>query len=265
MSSEAPSTEPAPEASEEARRAELEALFRQWEESPPELGEDPAPPRVSPGTVRRRLITTLLLMALTAWVMYSTRASVAYWLEPTTPADLGDLRARWVAGERDLGANSNSHVAVKGLIPSRLIGVTSSADGEKASDADIEYIFFCPLFHITVLTAQPIRVPNYRMPEITGEMAPVVEKGLAFPAETLVRFDGAGRLLRGDEAPPSLRDYVLGYAKRMELDVTDTWVLLDGKPPSDETAGVIIWGMAALPPLVSLFFLIRAWRRTRAA
>lgn len=256
-------TENGPEASEEARKAELEALFRQWEQNAPAVaGAEPAP-GPNPGAVRLRLVTTLLLLAVTSFVMYSTRSSVGYWLEPATPRDLGDLRARWVSGDRDLGGDENSHVHVSGLIPSRLMAVTTEGSEKDVTDEQVEYIFFCPLFNITVLTAQPVQIPLHRMPEISGDMAEVVQKGLAFPADTLVRFDGSGRLLRGTEAPPSLRQFVATYAKRMKREVADTWVLLDDRAPSGETAGVIIWGMAAVPPLVSIIFLIRALRRRK--
>jgi len=258
-------TENAENAPADARKAELEALFQQWEQSGPEFEAAPAA-TTNPGVIKRRLITTVILMAITAYVMVSTGSSVAYWLQPATPQPLGDLRARWVAGERSLEASDNTHVAMSGLIPSRLLAVTTEADGKEVADAAVEYVFFCPLFNITVLTSQPIHIPALRMPEIAADMTEVVRNGLAFPADTLVRFEGAGRLLRGDDAPPSLRRFVANYAKRVDLEVADTWVLVDGHTPSEETAGVIVWGLAALPSLISLFFLARAFRRrSRAA
>jgi hypothetical protein len=254
------------EDSEEARRAELEALFRQWEQSTPEGdgGDTRTQAPVSPGAIRLRFVTTIILLIITGFVMVSTRSSVAYWVQSETPVDLGDLRAKWVGGQHVLGVDGNLHVQVSGLIPSRLIAVTTEGDEKDVKgDEDVEYVFFCPLFNITVLTSQPIEIPGYRMPEIDAEMQAVVERGLAFPADTLVRFEGKGRLLKGTDAPPSLRRFVNTYAKRLELDVANTWVFLDGRAPSSETAGVIIWGLAAVPPLVSLAFLIRALRRQR--
>jgi hypothetical protein len=251
---------PQPTPSEEARKAELEALFRQWERSSPV--DAPATPEVPPRpAVRLRLLTTLGLLAVTVYVMASTWASVAYWLEPATPASLGDVRTRWARGETSLGAAPNSHVSVEGLIPSRLIAVTSDEPGEEVADDEIEYIFFCPLYNITVLTSQKIEIPGARMPIIEGDMERVVSTGLAFPADTLVRVSAAGRLLPGTEAPPNLRSFVAGYAKRLDLDVADTWVLVDGHTPASETLGVIVWGVAIVPPLVSLGFLLASLRR----
>jgi hypothetical protein len=54
---------------------------------------------------------------------------------------------------------------------------------------------------------------------------------------------------------------VAGFAKRLDLDVADTWVLVDGHAPASETIGVLVWGVAILPPLVSLAFLIASVRR----
>jgi hypothetical protein len=272
-----PEQDPSTTPGDDARKAELEALFRQWEQGGrqweqsgrqweqggPEAGNsEPQAPRRG---VRGRFLTTLALLGVTLFVMASTWQSVAYWLEPSEPRHLGDVRARFGAGEVDLGARGNTHVALDGLIPTRLMAVTAEDPEEAVDDADIAYIFFCPLYNITVLTSQKVEVPTARMPIIEGDMAEIVSTGLAFPADTLVRVSAAGRLLPGSEAPPNLRDFVASFAKRLELDPARTWVLVDGHVPASETIGVIIWGVAIIPPLVSLAFLVAAMRARRRA
>jgi hypothetical protein len=250
---------------DDARKAELEALFRQWEQRGPETAPTTPAPKSEGRGVHARLVTTLVLLGVTVFVMVSTWQSVAYWLEPATPQALGDVRTRATAGETSLGAAPNTHVAVEGLIPTRLVAVTSGDPEDAVADGDVEYIFFCPLYNITVLTSRKVEIPTARMPVIEGDMARVVSTGLAFPADTLVRVSAAGRLLSGPEAPPNLKNFVASFAKRLDLDIADTWVLVDGHAPASETIGVILWGVAVVPPLVSLAFLVAALRARRRA
>ena len=111
-------------AGEAARKAELEALFREWDVRDGEPGGDvDDEPGGREGYIRQlrygvrlRLIVSCVLLLVTGFVMYSTRHELGYLLESDTPQDLGSLRERWIAGERTLPVEDNSYVSLGDLV-----------------------------------------------------------------------------------------------------------------------------------------------------
>ncbi|MFO0748065.1 MAG: hypothetical protein U1F43_20755 [Myxococcota bacterium] len=207
-----------------------------------------------------RIAVTVTLVLMAAIVMWKTRHGVAYWLHSSDPVELGDLRKRWVAGDRVLPGEAELHdswVHVSGLVPTRLIGV---ADPDDATGASLEYVFFCPLFDLTVLSKHKVEIPAAGMNEFDPTLKDVVLQGLADPADTMARWEGNGRLLRGDAAPPELRAFVESYARRMGKPPELTWVLVEGKSPGSYAPSIILWGLALVPIIVSIVFLLRARR-----
>lgn len=252
-------------------RADLDPLFREW------AAIETAPRRHTPDAridqmqkLRRglniRIAAMVVLAFMAAIVMWKTRHGVAYWLESSTPVELGDLRKAWVSGNRVFEGEHDTYVHVSGLVPTRLIGV--AADPDAASPTELEYVFFCPLFNLTVLSKQKVDIPTGGLQEMDPALQRVVIAGLADPGETMVSWQGNGRLLRGDAAPPELRAFVTSYGRRMGKHPEQTWVLIEDKAPSDYTPSVILWFVALVPFAASILFYVRArraWLATTAA
>jgi len=281
-------------ATERARKAELEVLFRAWDQR----GDGEGPAEDEPGYglarmhranygVRLRFLFSLVLVSVTALVMFSSRSELAYWLTSGEPTDLGDLRARWAAGERTLDARSNAHVSASGLVPTRVyVAAAKGDDGRPTPREQANRIFFCPLFNLVVQTRGPVPEPEWHRLgglEIDHRFADLVRTGLVDAADLTVSVSASGRLLRGADVPQHLRRFVTLYHDRlfsmpepgMDLDVPverrsrldrppmdpdHIWVLVDGEVPSDKALIGLLWGLAAIVPLVSILFLLRAIR-----
>lgn len=252
----------------------LDPLFAEWA-----AVEAAEPPPLAPddrlAVLRRlkrgldiRVTITVVLVLMAVILMWRTRHGVAYWLQSSDPVELGDLRARWVKGDRILPAASELHdtwVHVAGLVPTRLIGV--SPDPDAASADSLAYVFYCPLYDLTVLSQQKVVVGAAGTTEFDPNLRALVLRGLAEPADTMARWDGNGRLLRGNAAPSELRDVVESYARRMGKLPSETWVLIEGKSPGSYGTTVLLWAFSLVPIIVSLVFLVRArraWERAVA-
>lgn len=264
-------------ASQEASKdgAQVDPLFAQWA-----AVEAAQPAPLTPDDrlfvlrkLRRgldiRIAVTVVLVLMAAIVMWKTRHGVAYWLHSNDPVELGDLRKRWAAGERELtGPDAkkdldDNWVHVAGLVPTRLIGV--APDKDAAPGDSLAVVFFCPLFDITVLSKQKVEIPAGGMAEFDPTLRDLVLSGMADPGDTMVHWQGNGRLVRGDRAPPELRGFVEAYAQRMRKHPEETWALVEDKSPSSYTPSVVLWGLALVPIIVSIVFLRRARRAWEAA
>ncbi|PIE18986.1 MAG: hypothetical protein CSA66_03325 [Proteobacteria bacterium] len=249
-----------------SRKAELEALFQAWDQregGPTEPGAREARMRLLTVGVHMRLVVSAVLIAVTAYVMYSSRRPLLYWLDGGESAALGDLRERWAAGERDLGGESNTYVSLSGMVITRvLIARGTDDDGEPLPESESDSLFFDPTFNVIVKTERKLPDPPLRIGqvEIDRRLVGLVNKRLVFPSDLTVSFDAEGRLVRGDDVPRHMMRSVNYYAERMKLPPEDLWVLIDGDTPGDHSLVVIVWGLAAIVPLVALFFLLRAIR-----
>lgn len=237
---------------------DLEALLQSWSaESEPE----PVPAGVG---IRLRASLTGLLIVLAGLVMFQTREHVSWWLEPNEPRALGDLRALYRANTPLPELASNSHVAVSGLVPTRLIPVKLEglSDGSKP-DTPMEYIFYCPLMNAVVVTAQPIVLPTDRIITVDPAYEKLLVERLAYPEDLAVEVAVTGRLTRPEDAPRALTPFVDRIARRLGLSPSTMWVLEDGRRPSDSSWAAIVWGLAVLGVGLSIFFLVRAIRARR--
>jgi len=243
-----PDSDPSHTASTDPRKEELATLFRQWD-----AGDDGAGQRarVEVQGIWLRIGVTLALAVAALSVMLVTASSFAFWSEPSEPRALGNVR------DQPEVALAPGHIAMSGLVPTRLVAV---ADGPGAAPRG--YLFFCPLRRIVVLTPTAIAASSALA---DPRVARLVEAGLALPEETALSVAAQGRLLRGDAAPSELEPFVQSFAQRTQQSPSDLWVLLDGARPSDASWVPVVWGLAALAPLLSLVFLVRAVRRRRPA
>ncbi len=241
-----PDSDPSHTASRDPRKDELATLFRNWDAG------GSAVPTGGQG-VGVRIAITLVLALIAGVVMYATRSSVAFWAEPSTPRDLGDVRER-LGGEVALGPD-NGHVALRGLVPTRLVAVAETTGAEQASG----YLYFCPIAKLVVYTAEPVVLDPDAKPD--PRLDALVRSGLALPVETAASTAATGRLVRGDAAPSELSPFVNSFAQRVQQAPGDLWVVLDGEAPTGASWAFAVWLLAAAAPLLSLAFLVRAWRR----
>ncbi len=240
-----PDSDPSHTASRDPRKDELASLFREWD------ARGSAMSMGGRGIVVRAAIT-LLLAVIAGAVMFATASSFAFWSEPSTPRDLGDLRARF-GGDVSL-APDNGHVALRGLVPTRLVAVAETTGAKAASG----YLYFCPIANVVVYSATAVVLDPSATPD--PRLDALVRSGLALPVETAASATATGRLVRGDAAPSELVPFVKSFAQRVQQTPSGMWLLLDGASPRDATWALVVWLLAGAAPLLSLIFLVRAWR-----
>jgi|GEM_PF-2801316 len=253
-----PDSDPSHTASTDPRKEELATLFRQWD-----AGDDGAGQRarVEVQGIWLRVGVTVALALLAGVVMFMTAANVGYWAEPSVARDLGDVREDYLAARSQVGFAANTHVALRGLVPTRLVGVVEPATSPAAAtDAATKKasLFFCPLQRIVVFTTQPLAIDPTLAAKADPRLAKLVAERLALPEETALSVAVTGRLLRGDQAPSELEPFVLSFAQRTQQAPADLWLVLDGAKPRDATWALIVWLLAGIAPLLSLAFLVRA-------
>lgn len=250
-----PDTDSSHTASGGPRKEELASLYAQWDR--PDASA-PSRERVQRQGLWLRGAVTLGFLAVAAVVMFATRDAVAFWAEPGAPRDLGSLRARWSAREPSPIGPPNGHVAMRELVPTRVVPVAAAAT---PAPEEVRYLFFCPLYDVVVLTRTAIALDAAHASD--PRLAPLVAAGKASPAEAGASADVEGRLLRGDAAPAELAPFVESFARRVEKTPAELWVLIDGARPSDATWAAVLWALAAASPLLSLVFFLRALRALR--
>jgi len=252
-----PATEPSHTASRDPRKEELASLFRQWDGAG--AGR---PRRLRSLGIRLRLGLTVVLALVAAWVMTATFPSAAFWMEPSVPRALGNVRDQWVAGAQGISGPSNGYVSAEGLVPTRLVAVATSP---APAPGEVAYLFFCPLNRVLVLTSQALRIDPTQADKAAPRLARLVSERLALPEETAVSVAVVGRLLRGDAAPAAIAPFVRSFAQRVERAPADLWVIIDGARPSDERWAAFVWALAGVSPLLSLVFLVRSIRKQKRA
>lgn len=259
-------------ATDAGRKADLEALFAAWDDRDGSAGDDvddvdavphEARLRILSYGVRVRLVVSLILIGITAWVMYSTRHRFLYWIGAGETVELGDLRERWADGDRDFPGESNTHARLEGLVITRPLIARAAEDADATDDAEVNRLFFCPMYGIVVRTTRPLPEPSWhRMGtlEIDERLVELIQDRQAFPSDLTVSFGGEGRLVRGAQVPEDMRRAVNTYALKTKREAADLWVFIDGDEPASHSVTGIVWGLAAVVPLVSLLFLLRAMR-----
>lgn len=262
------------ESDKETRKAQLEELFGQWD-ARSQPGEDGLLDSVSeseegfhrPDTTRWRGLFALLVLCVSGYVMHETRHEFGYWLKDgSKPTDLGHLKQLWKDGERALAFEDNAYVSMDGLLVTRAMEPVQSDDDEQ-SDRKANRYFLCPLFNILVRTEQPFpEAPGHAGATIAieAEFIELIQDRLIFPENLEATFSGQGRLVKVRDAPRSARYAISAFKKNMpNREIDDYYLFLDGDLPSDYSHYAILWGVAAVVPLLPLFLFGRALNRRR--
>ncbi|MFT7581061.1 MAG: hypothetical protein ACI9MR_002735 [Myxococcota bacterium] len=243
---------------EDPRKAELEALFSDWDAQTGdahEPGARDARVRILNFGIRLRLFFSLVLIAVTAFMLTKSWSRMSYWLTSSDPIELGDLREAWIDGQ-SMPFESNTYVSVKGLVVSRGQVVTFPEDADR-----VERWFYCPLYQLVVSTERELPAPGrIGWTDIDERLGQLVKDKVVFAEDLDRSMNIQGRLVRGDDVPVEPRPMVERYAWKLKREPTETWVIIDGDKPGDHSLVALLWLLAILVPLVSLYFLWRAIR-----
>lgn len=240
---------------------DLAVLFRSWDDTPVDVERA----RLVAQGLRLRGLVTLVLALAAGVVMALTASAWSFWTEPAKARELGDLRADDTLTPAALANLDNRHVRVSGLVPTRLIAVSPEPSPPPER---VTWLFYCPLSGLVVRAAArpeipaPPAAPRADAPG-ADRLARLIAEGLALPEEAAVSIAAEGRVIRADEAPSELRPFVASFAQRVRRDPSELGLLLAGVRPSDFAWVAWVWALAALTPLISLAFFVRAMRSAR--
>jgi len=201
--------------------------------------------------LRFRVVLFVLSLFFAGAMCWMVRDEVSFaLLSPSEPARVGDVRALWMAGSKDLAADHNSYVTVENLVPTRTVATE-----------DRTY-FLSPLYDILVRTPRPLPVPPQRLDSVALDpsLLRLVQERRAFPENLLVRFDVTGRLMRLDKAPRWTRRIRRAYTPYLRHPESKAWLLLDGEHPSDCLGYVWVYAGALLLLLLTGAYVLRARR-----
>ena len=202
---------------------------------------------------RKALLVVTISFAF--FVSWSMQSELGYFLSSSTePAHFGDLREKWLRGDKQLGGEHNTFVELPGMVPTNALATKGHT------------YFLCPLFDVVVRTSRPLPAPPERLRDfvVDPKFLTLIQKRRAFPQNILVRYDGQGRLMRLDKAPRWTRRVVRHYLGFMERSPDEAWILLDGEEPRNYK--VYLWlflGSFGLVLLTAWFVLRAHQERTR--
>ena len=218
-----------------------------WDEEPPEVELGRVRARVA-----ARLVVFLVVAAVAGASVYMTRHDFAYfWNSEEDVVALGDLRARVIAGEKDLGAANNTYISVENQF------VTYEAESESFN------YFLDPLYFVITRTKRDLPEPEIRgrwyqeeVPE--GLLHLLLEKHV-YVEDFTTGFGGKGRLLRADLAPKWVRNIYTAYRDILrERPAEQVHIFLEGETTRDYWMYPLAYGLAILLVLMTGGFLVRA-------
>ena len=264
---------------------DLEATFRKWDEShhgPDDelsLGEvlaeealTQSPNRALQDARRGALIHLVLLCLLVPIIVLTlvwNRDDFAFFLKGDTDvSDMGDLRKRWMGGERpDKGGFTElQHNAFL-----RFENGLMTFEHQSEIKARPIYYFFEPMTKTLVITRRALPSDDPRAFRHTSMHISFVELQQGrwiFPGDLSAGFSGQGRLYAASRAPRRWSEVVEKFRTELQLGERiegDFWVFIDEVRPGDGELwrNVVIMGLAALMALLLLAFWLKARRRVR--
>ena len=200
-------------------------------------------------TLRFRKVLLVVTISFAFFVSWSMKSELQYYLSSSVePAYFGDLRAKWLRGDRDLGGEHNTFVELPSMVPTNALATKAHT------------YFLCPLFDVIVRTSRPLPSPPERLRDfvVDPKYVSLIQNRRAFPQNLLVSYEGRGRLMRLDKAPRWTRRVVRHYLTFMEHPPEEAWILLDGEEPKEYQ--IYLWLFIGAFSLVLLtgWFVYRA-------
>jgi hypothetical protein len=226
---------------------------------PPPADDAPISLEADPHVVLERIKISLVFrkvllvvsISFAFFVSWSMREDLGYFLTLSIePTQFGDLRAKWLRGDKDLGGEHNTFVELPNMVPTNVLATK-----------DHTY-FLCPLFDVVVRTSRPLPTPPVRMRNfvVDPKFLSLLQKRRAFPQNLLVRYEGRGRLMRLDKAPRWTRRVLRHYYGFMDHPPEEAWLLLDGEEPQNYRIYLWIYFGAFALVALTIFFIYRALR-----
>ncbi|MFT7624131.1 MAG: hypothetical protein ACI9WU_003318 [Myxococcota bacterium] len=272
-----------PEEPGQPSETDLEAVFQRWEQerdalpsgtimdelplTDDELALDhevakrpEALLEIARSAARSRLILASALTVVSLVTLYANREDFGYFMTTADEiTDLGDIRARWEAGERP------GDDAFPALTHNTWMRYENGIMIEEREGATGTFYFFDPILKAVVVTRRDLPEKNPRTASIHVSFAELISNRWILPRDVSAAFSGQGRLLRAKDAPRRYSNIVKAYREYLVLDTRmgdeTLWLFLDGAEPKSQGTYAAIYGIALAVILLSIFFYWRARRR----
>jgi len=202
--------------------------------------------------LRFRKILLVVTISFAFFVSWSMQSELGYFLSSSIePTRFGDLRAKWLRGDKDLDGEHNTFVELPMMVPTNALATKGHT------------YFLCPLYDVVVRTSRPLPAPPERLQDfiVDPKFVALIQKRRAFPQNLLVSYEGRGRLMRLDKAPRWTRRVIRHYLTFMERPPKDAWLLLDGEEPRDYKIYLWLFIGAFGLVLLSAWFVFRAHKQ----
>jgi hypothetical protein len=208
-----------------------------------------------------RSVFSLLVLALGAWFLTSTRLDIQYYLKKgSAPKDLGDLRSESFdpKGLEALGTNDYVRFSNDVLLFEEYVamGGTPGREGQEGSGTRV---YYSPLTHFVVATNQPL--PDKTAFKERDSLIQLDKWGLdmvvrkqAFAWDVMVAIGGEGRLLAYDDIPPDALPAISFMSNSGQYPKEKMFLFLDGEKPGDRQGLPAMVGLAVLIVALSVAF-----------
>ncbi len=274
-----------PKPDPKAADTDLEAVFARWEQArdalPPGAVVDDLPlsdeelaldhevakrPEAMLEKARTaaqmRLGLAVILSIVCVSTLWLNREDFAFYLiDESEIVDMGDLRARWKAGERP------GDGTFPALTHNTWMRFESGIMVEEREGASGTFYFFDPILKAIVVTARALPEKSPRSPVLHASFAELVNERWILVSDLTAAFSGQGRLVRASEAPRRYRNIITAYRGYLQLDArmdpADLWLFLDGAEPTGQLTYVAIYVVAFVVMLLGFLFYWSARRRLR--
>ncbi len=270
-----------------AKEPDLEDAFRKWEAQrddlpPPGVSLDELPltadellldhevarrPEAIIARARsaamKRLAFAVVLTVVGLITLFLNREDFGYFmLSEDDIVDYGDLRERWIDGERP-GDGTYPE-----LVHNSWVRFENGIMTEERESSTGTFFFFEPMLKAVIVTTRPLPEKSPRIAQMHAGFSDLVNTRWILVRDLTAGFSGQGRLVRADQAPrryQGLIDAYKGYLRlgtRLPADQT-LWLILDGAEPRGQAVYVGIYVVALLVMMLSIVFWLRARRRLK--
>jgi len=179
-------------------------------------------------TLRKLLFIGALLLG--GFVALNFKDSFFYYLENRSgPVPLGDARAKYIQGDREIAPEHGGYVSLDNAIPT----VYRSYVMERAGNERPYTEFLCPVFDVVVRTSRGLPSPpsSNRTMQVDSRLLPLLQAQRANIDNLNVRFSAEGRIYRMDKVAGEFSGLVSFYRPWIKKPASAAWILVDGDVP----------------------------------